>query len=103
MRFNRAFNFQRHSRKCHLLPFDRFTHGVQKQANVNFTLYEKKGKCHHFQPLKVYLRTLVFFLMKTFRCREGFTQANCLLVIACVVVLLESAQFLRPLVFLLTQ
>lgn len=40
----RAFNFQRHNRKCHLLPFDRFTHGVQKQANVNFTLYEKKGK-----------------------------------------------------------
>ncbi|KAI9533570.1 hypothetical protein NQZ68_021105 [Dissostichus eleginoides] len=39
----RAFNFQRHDRKCHLLPFDRFTHGVQTQANVNFTLYEKKG------------------------------------------------------------
>lgn len=42
---DRAFNFQRHNRKCHLLPFDRFTHGVQKQANINFTLYEKKGKC----------------------------------------------------------
>ncbi|TKS90811.1 Hepatocyte growth factor Hepatopoietin-A [Collichthys lucidus] len=41
----RAFNFQRHNRKCHLLPFDRFTHGAQKQANVNFTLYEKKGYC----------------------------------------------------------
>lgn len=43
--FYRAFNFQRHNRKCHLLPFDRFTHGVQKQPNTNFTLYEKKGKC----------------------------------------------------------
>lgn len=40
----RAFNFQRHTRKCYLLPFDRFTRGVQKQADVNFTLYEKKGK-----------------------------------------------------------
>lgn len=39
----RAFNFQRHNRKCHLLPFDRFTHGAQRQPNVNFTLYEKKG------------------------------------------------------------
>lgn len=47
--FYRAFNFQRHNRKCHLLPFDRFTHGVQKQANVNFTLYEKKGKCRNIQ------------------------------------------------------
>lgn len=44
----RAFNFQRHNRKCHLLPFDRFTHGVKKVANVNFTLYEKKGECRHF-------------------------------------------------------
>lgn len=39
----RAFNFQRHNRKCHLLPFDRFTHGAQRQPNGNFTLYEKKG------------------------------------------------------------
>ncbi|MEQ2271692.1 hypothetical protein XENORESO_007837, partial [Xenotaenia resolanae] len=38
----RAFNYQRHSKECHLLPFDRFTLGVQKQANINFTLYEKK-------------------------------------------------------------
>lgn len=42
--FFRAFNFQRHSKKCHLLPFDRFTNNVQKQASINFTLYEKKGK-----------------------------------------------------------
>lgn len=40
----RAFNFQRHSRKCHLLPFDRFSHGAQRQPNANFTLYEKKGR-----------------------------------------------------------
>lgn len=39
----RAFNFQRHSRKCHLLPFDRFSHGAQRQPNASFTLYEKKG------------------------------------------------------------
>lgn len=41
---NRAFNFHRHNRKCHLLPFDRFSHGAQRQPSVNFTLYEKKGK-----------------------------------------------------------
>lgn len=40
----RAFNFQRHNRKCHLLPFDRFSHGAQRQPNANFTLYEKKGR-----------------------------------------------------------
>lgn len=40
----RAFNFQRHNRKCHLLPFDRFANGAQRQPNVNFTLYEKKGR-----------------------------------------------------------
>lgn len=45
--FCRAFNFQRHNRKCHLLPFDRFTQGVQKQANTSFTLYEKKGGWSH--------------------------------------------------------
>lgn len=62
--FYRAFNFQRHNRKCHLLPFDRFTQGVQKQANVNFTLYEKKGTFHNFQRrslLKLTLYTLLFF------------------------------------------
>lgn len=51
----RAFNFQRHNRKCHLLPFDRFTHGVQKQANINFTLYEKKGKCSLFFFLRLFV------------------------------------------------
>lgn len=71
----RAFNFQRHNRKCHLLPFDRFTHGVKKEANVNFTLYEKKGECCHFS-------LCFFFFMRTFRCREGFTWADCLPVIA---------------------
>uniref|UniRef100_A0AAV2IXU0 Hepatocyte growth factor n=1 Tax=Knipowitschia caucasica TaxID=637954 RepID=A0AAV2IXU0_KNICA len=38
----RAFNFQRNSLKCHLLPFDRFGAGVQMQNNCNFTLFEKK-------------------------------------------------------------
>ncbi len=80
--FCRAFNFQRHNRKCHLLPFDRFTHGVQKQANVNFTLYEKKGKCVIFRA-KVDLFALWHFLMRTFRGGKGLTQATCLLVIAC--------------------
>lgn len=79
--FFRAFNFQRHSKKCHLLPYDRFTNNVQKQANVSFTLYEKKGKYPNF-------------LTRTFRCREGFTRAGLLLI---------APQFLRSLVSLLMQ
>lgn len=55
----RAFNFQKANRKCYLLPFDRFTHGAQKQANINFTLCEKKGKCYCFQ------RHVGVFLMRT--------------------------------------
>uniref|UniRef100_A0A3P8X7I2 Hepatocyte growth factor n=1 Tax=Esox lucius TaxID=8010 RepID=A0A3P8X7I2_ESOLU len=38
----RAFFFDHQNRKCHLLPFDRFMDGVQKEHRVNFDLYEKK-------------------------------------------------------------
>ncbi|XP_038594870.1 hepatocyte growth factor a isoform X2 [Micropterus salmoides] len=62
----RAFNFQRHSRKCHLLPFDRFTHGVQKQANVNFTLYEKKD----------YIRECIIGTKDNYRGRRSWTKSN---------------------------
>lgn len=67
----RAFNFQRHNRKCHLLPFDRFTQGVQRQANVNFTLYEKKGKWCNFHSVEVDFMHSAVFLMRTIRCWEG--------------------------------
>uniref|UniRef100_A0A6Q2XRU5 Hepatopoietin-A n=1 Tax=Esox lucius TaxID=8010 RepID=A0A6Q2XRU5_ESOLU len=40
--FYRAFFFDHQNRKCHLLPFDRFMDGVQKEHRVNFDLYEKK-------------------------------------------------------------
>lgn len=62
----RAFNFQRHDRKCHLLPFDRFTHGVQKQANVNFTLYEKKD----------YIRECIIGTKDNYRGRRSWTKSN---------------------------
>ncbi|XP_029019568.1 hepatocyte growth factor a isoform X2 [Betta splendens] len=62
----RAFNFQRHNRKCHLLPFDRFTHGVQKQANVNFTLYEKKD----------YIRECIIGTKDNYRGRRSWTRSN---------------------------
>ncbi|XP_039648438.1 hepatocyte growth factor a isoform X1 [Perca fluviatilis] len=62
----RAFNFQRHNRKCHLLPFDRFTHGVQKQANVNFTLYEKKD----------YIRECIIGTKDNYRGRRSWTKSN---------------------------
>nr|XP_054595709.1 hepatocyte growth factor a isoform X2 [Nothobranchius furzeri] len=66
-RFNcRAFNFQRHNRKCHLLPFDRFTHGVQKQANINFTLYEKKD----------YIRECISSTKDDYRGRRSWTKSN---------------------------
>uniref|UniRef100_A0A8C9Y544 Hepatocyte growth factor a n=1 Tax=Sander lucioperca TaxID=283035 RepID=A0A8C9Y544_SANLU len=64
--FYRAFNFQRHNRKCHLLPFDRFTHGVQKQANVNFTLYEKKD----------YIRECIIGTKDNYRGRRSWTKSN---------------------------
>ncbi|KAF7664240.1 hypothetical protein LDENG_00184000 [Lucifuga dentata] len=62
----RAFNFQKHNRKCHLLPFDRFTHGVQKQANVNFTLYEKKD----------YIRECIISTKDNYRGRRSWTKSN---------------------------
>ncbi|KAK2859015.1 hypothetical protein Q5P01_003635 [Channa striata] len=62
----RAFNFQRHNRKCHLLPFDRFTQGVQKQANVNFTLYEKKD----------YIRECIIGTKDNYRGRRSWTRSN---------------------------
>uniref|UniRef100_A0A672IWE3 Hepatocyte growth factor-like n=1 Tax=Salarias fasciatus TaxID=181472 RepID=A0A672IWE3_SALFA len=62
----RAFNFQRHNRKCHLLPFDRFTHGVQKQANINFTLYEKKD----------YVRECIIGTKDNYRGRRSWTKSN---------------------------
>uniref|UniRef100_A0A673BG26 Hepatocyte growth factor a n=1 Tax=Sphaeramia orbicularis TaxID=375764 RepID=A0A673BG26_9TELE len=62
----RAFNFQKHNRKCHLLPFDRFTHGVQKQANVNFTLYEKKD----------YIRECMVGTKDNYRGRRSWTKSN---------------------------
>eukprot|EP00064_Thunnus_orientalis_P016169 superscaffoldBa00003147_g16232 len=62
----RAFNFQRHNRKCHLLPFDRFTHGVQKQANTNFTLYEKKD----------YIRECIIGTKDNYRGRRSWTKSN---------------------------
>ncbi|CAG5927518.1 unnamed protein product [Menidia menidia] len=62
----RAFNFQRHNRKCHLLPFDRFTHGVQKLANINFTLYEKKD----------YIRECITGTKDNYRGRRYWTKSN---------------------------
>ncbi|XP_047430667.1 hepatocyte growth factor a isoform X2 [Mugil cephalus] len=62
----RAFNFQRHNRKCYLLPFDRFTHGVQKQANINFTLYEKKD----------YIRECIIGTKDNYRGRRSWTKSN---------------------------
>ncbi|XP_035003919.1 hepatocyte growth factor a isoform X1 [Hippoglossus stenolepis] len=61
----RAFNFQKHNRKCYLLPFDRFTSGVKKQANVNFTLYEKKD----------YIRECIIGT-KDYRGRRSWTKSN---------------------------
>ncbi|XP_005733531.1 hepatocyte growth factor a isoform X1 [Pundamilia nyererei] len=62
----RAFNFQRHSKKCHLLPFDRFTNNVQKQASINFTLYEKKD----------YIRECITGTMDNYRGRRSWTKSN---------------------------
>lgn len=62
----RAFNFQQHDRKCHLLPFDRFTHGVQTQANINFTLYEKKD----------YIRECIIGTKDNYRGRRSWTKSN---------------------------
>ncbi|XP_056878848.1 hepatocyte growth factor a isoform X1 [Takifugu flavidus] len=62
----RAFNFQRHNRKCHLLPFDRFTHGAQRQPNVNFTLYEKKD----------YIRECIIGTKDNYRGRRSWTKSN---------------------------
>ncbi|XP_058479494.1 hepatocyte growth factor a [Solea solea] len=61
----RAFNFQRHGSKCHLLPFDRFTRGVKKQANANFTLYEKKD----------YIRECIIGT-EDYRGRRSWTKSN---------------------------
>ncbi|KAA0721061.1 Hepatocyte growth factor Hepatopoietin-A [Triplophysa tibetana] len=38
----RAFYFDQFNRKCHLLPFDRFSEGAQKERKPNYDLYEKK-------------------------------------------------------------
>ncbi|XP_056281007.1 hepatocyte growth factor a [Pseudoliparis swirei] len=62
----RAFNFQRHNRKCHLLPFDRFSPGVQKQADVNFTLFEKKD----------YIRECIIGTKDNYRGRRSWTKSN---------------------------
>ncbi|XP_016532822.1 hepatocyte growth factor a isoform X1 [Poecilia formosa] len=62
----RAFNFQKDNRKCHLLPFDRFTHGAQKQANINFTLCEKKE----------YIRECISGTKDNYRGRRSWTKSN---------------------------
>ncbi|KAI7791795.1 hepatocyte growth factor a [Triplophysa rosa] len=38
----RVFYFDQLNRKCHLLPFDRFSEGAQKERKPNYDLYEKK-------------------------------------------------------------
>ncbi|KAM7367155.1 hypothetical protein PAMP_015079 [Pampus punctatissimus] len=62
----RAFNFQKHNRKCHLLPFDSFAHSAQKQANTNFTLYEKKD----------YIRECIIGTKDNYRGRRSSTKSN---------------------------
>ncbi|XP_075886240.1 hepatocyte growth factor a [Nelusetta ayraudi] len=62
----RAFNFHRHNRKCHLLPFDRFSHGAQRQPSVNFTLYEKKD----------YIRECMMDATDSYRGRRSWTKSN---------------------------
>uniref|UniRef100_A0A3Q4MF52 Hepatocyte growth factor a n=1 Tax=Neolamprologus brichardi TaxID=32507 RepID=A0A3Q4MF52_NEOBR len=52
--------------KCHLLPFDRFTNNVQKQANITFTLYEKKD----------YIRECISGTMDNYRGRRSWTKSN---------------------------
>ncbi|XP_030631574.1 hepatocyte growth factor a [Chanos chanos] len=38
----RAFHFDYPNRKCHLLSFDRYSEGAQKEYKANYDLYEKK-------------------------------------------------------------
>lgn len=40
----RAFYFDHINRKCHLLPFNRFSEGAKRERKPNYDLYEKKGK-----------------------------------------------------------
>ncbi|XP_056133728.1 hepatocyte growth factor a [Lampris incognitus] len=62
----RAFNFERHNNKCHLLPFDRLTPGAQIQANANFTLYESKD----------YIRECIVGAKGRYRGRRSWTKSN---------------------------
>ncbi|KTF78277.1 hypothetical protein cypCar_00009010, partial [Cyprinus carpio] len=41
----RAFYFDHINRKCHLLPFDRFSEGAKRERKPNYDLYEKKVEC----------------------------------------------------------
>ncbi|XP_037317318.2 LOW QUALITY PROTEIN: hepatocyte growth factor a [Pungitius pungitius] len=62
----RAFNFQRHNRTCHLLPFDRFSRGAQTRPDADFTLYEKKD----------YIRECIVGTKDNYRGRRSWTKSN---------------------------
>ncbi|XP_059895105.1 LOW QUALITY PROTEIN: hepatocyte growth factor-like [Gadus macrocephalus] len=62
----RAFNFEKLSRTCHLLPFDRLSPGAQTQNNVNFTLYERKD----------YIRECIVGTNGQYRGRRSWTKSN---------------------------
>ncbi|CAL8318428.1 unnamed protein product [Lota lota] len=62
----RAFNFEKRNRTCHLLPFDRLSPGAQIQANVNFTLYERKD----------YIRECIVGTNGQYRGRRSWTKSN---------------------------
>lgn len=55
----RAFYFDQLNRKCHLLPFDRFSEGAQRERKPNYDLYEKKGK--YFFPFEELHSHLTFY------------------------------------------
>ncbi|KAJ3612450.1 hypothetical protein NHX12_020725, partial [Muraenolepis orangiensis] len=62
----RAFNFEKLNRKCHLLPFDRLSPGAQIEANVNFTLYQRKD----------YIRECIAGTHGQYRGRRSWTKSN---------------------------
>ncbi|KAM6985866.1 hepatocyte growth factor a [Aplochiton taeniatus] len=62
----RAFNFEPHNKKCHLLPYDSLSPGAQAEPHLNFSLYQNKD----------YVRECIVGSGESYRGRRSWTRTN---------------------------
>ncbi|RXN17807.1 hepatocyte growth factor-like protein [Labeo rohita] len=62
----RAFHFDHINKKCHFLPFDRFSEGAKRERKPNYDLYEKKE----------YVRECIIGSGVNYKGRRSFTKTG---------------------------